>query len=625
MRTPIAKNELSLSGPLHRIISMRVRLAMVLFSLVAVTVLALVSFKYFSAREIMTRRIEDHLQLATKDRVRMIQNYVDRQHERIQLVASRTRLRELLHKYEGDRSELFRTQSKRILVDAKKTAFDFVHVSVTDSKGVIVTSTDDAMIGRDLSDNPDYQRGITQAHLGELEQAEDAVEAWLTAPAVWEGRHLGVVVVRLDAAQLVEILEYGKGFEVRIGRADGNNVRFLLPRSSDQPLRLADVPPIVSALNGDEEFTETTFAGTKVLAAFQPVDFQKDYQDWALVAWMDKDQAYADVRKLRDFALLVSALCLLVALAVGWTIASTYAKPIMRLAKSATEIAQGNYEARVPENSNDEVGMLSRSFNEMAGQIQASHRTLEGRVEERTNELARANDELKRSNRDLQQFAAIASHDLQEPLRAVSGYTQLLLRMYGDQLDDQAHELMQQSVDGARRMQSLIDNLLEFSRVQTDGQNFETVSCEAAVQTAIQNLERSIIETGTVVTYDDLGTVIADPNQLTQLFQNLISNAIKFRREAPRILIRAEHRDSETVFSVRDNGIGVSQRDAERIFSIFQRLHSREDYPGAGLGLAICKRIVDRHGGRIWVQSHLGEGSTFYFTLDQSLIEAQVR
>ena len=126
------------------------------------------------------------------------------------------------------------------------------------------------------------------------------------------------------------------------------------------------------------------------------------------------------------------------------------------------------------------------------------------------------------------------------------------------------------------------------------------------------------------MTHDHLGTVTADPNQLVQLFQNLISNAIKFRKESPRIHIQAEHRDNETLFSVNDNGIGVSERDSERIFTIFQRLHSREDYPGAGLGLAICKRIVDRHGGRIWVQSHPGEGSTFYFTLDQSLIEAQL-
>ena len=175
-----------------------------------------------------------------------------------------------------------------------------------------------------------------------------------------------------------------------------------------------------------------------------------------MVAWMDKDDAYSDIRQLRDYSLLAALIWLLVALGVGWKIASNYAKPIMRLAQSATEIAEGNFAARVPVDSSDEVGMLSQSFNEMANQIQASHQTLENRVEERTRELAKAIDDLKRSNRDLQQFAAVASHDLQEPLRAVSGYTQLLLRMYGEQLDDQAHELMEHSVEGALRMKTMI-------------------------------------------------------------------------------------------------------------------------------------------------------------------------
>ena len=259
-----------------------------------------------------------------------------------------------------------------------------------------------------------------------------------------------------------------------------------------------------------------------------------------------------------------------------------------------------------------EMGQRRRAEDE----VRNLNADLERRVADRTAELAERAKDLARSNSELQQFAYVASHDLQEPLRMVASFTQLLAKRYSDKLDDDAREFINYAVDGAKRMQTLISDLLSYSRVGTQGKAFELVHCDAVLDRVLKSLKIAIEDNGAVIAREPLPAVSGDSIQLSQLFQNLLTNAIKFHGEKPPLVqISAKKNGSTWKLSVRDNGIGISPDHADRIFVIFQRLHTKTEYPGTGIGLAICKKIVERHGGRIWVEGSPGGGSTFFFTI----------
>jgi PAS domain S-box-containing protein len=259
----------------------------------------------------------------------------------------------------------------------------------------------------------------------------------------------------------------------------------------------------------------------------------------------------------------------------------------------------------------DIVRTLAHHIGQFIARVEA-----EAALRETNLQLTQKAQALARSNVELEQFAYVASHDLQEPLRMISSYTQLILRRYGERLDSDAREFMDFVVDGATRMKQLIEDLLAYSRVGTRGKEFTLHACETLLQKALTNLRAAIENSGAVVTYDPLPTLDVDDMQLVQLLQNLVGNAIKFRgAEAPRIHIAVQEDDEHWSFAVEDNGIGIERQYFDRIFMVFQRLHNKSEYPGTGIGLAICKKVIDRHGGRIWVESKPGEGSRFCFAL----------
>ncbi len=241
-------------------------------------------------------------------------------------------------------------------------------------------------------------------------------------------------------------------------------------------------------------------------------------------------------------------------------------------------------------------------------------------------DLAKKVEELARSNRELEQFAYVASHDLQEPLRMVAAYTQLLAERYQGKLDEQADKYIHYAVDGAKRMQTLVQDLLAFSRAGRQHSEVKETDCNVVVELAIANLQVAIRESEAPITCDHLPVVLANPTQIAQVFQNLIGNAIKFRGpKTPQIQITAEKQENEWLFSVADNGIGIAPEYCQDIFVIFKRLHTRTEYPGNGIGLAICRKIIEQNGGRIWVTSQEGSGSTFKLTLPAAQPGSQER
>jgi signal transduction histidine kinase len=309
----------------------------------------------------------------------------------------------------------------------------------------------------------------------------------------------------------------------------------------------------------------------------------------------DAQRSAADTTKL---VIVASLIGIGIALAVALRLTVSISGPLRRLTASAHRIAAGELVEPPPSTRRDEIGTVSRAVTAMV-------RTLNQQT-----------DELKRSNADLEQFAYIASHDLQEPLRMVSGFTGLLKRRYAGKLGADADEFIGYAIGGVNRMQALINDLLSYSRLGREEVSAKSVDMQLVVDQALANLQTAIEERSALVSSGPLPTVLANHGMLVRVFQNLIGNALKFcKAERPVVRISAERHGGEWRFSVADNGIGIEAQYRDRIFMIFQRLHQQAEYPGTGIGLAVVKRIVERNGGRIWLESEPGKGTTFFFTL----------
>jgi signal transduction histidine kinase len=328
----------------------------------------------------------------------------------------------------------------------------------------------------------------------------------------------------------------------------------------------------------------------------------------------------AELSRWTRLASAVVAILVVAAVVVGallWVALRRWVlEPLDALASDARDVASGDLRHPVTATGPGEIADLARDVESMRGALLSQVEAIEQSHEQ----LVQQAEELRRSNRDLEQFAYVASHDLQEPLRKVASFTQLLQKRYGGQMDERADQYIEFAVDGAKRMQRLIQDLLGFSRVGRVGGEVSDVDLGAALAAALENLEHVVDESGAVVTHDELPVVRGELPLLVQLFQNLVGNAIKFRDpdRPPQVHISARLLPGsvqEWELECRDNGIGIDAQYAERVFVIFQRLHAKDVYEGTGIGLALCKRIVEFHGGRIWICPPTGEGTSIRWTL----------
>lgn len=319
----------------------------------------------------------------------------------------------------------------------------------------------------------------------------------------------------------------------------------------------------------------------------------------------------------------------LLALIFATIFQKTISAPILNLVSSMQQVSdQKKFSIRAEEVGNNEITRLSRGFNQMLKQIEKNNKelieaqkSLEDKVKKRTTELELKTKALEVSNRELEQFAYVASHDLQEPLRMIGSFSKMIERKYSQSIDPEVKEYVFFIVDGVSRMQKLIQDLLAFSRIGSRKADFKPINLEHIVDRSITNLKYTIEENNAEVVYEHLPTLVVDEVKIGQLFQNLISNALKFTASGkhPNIRISAEEKDDVWQIAIRDNGIGISEANRKQIFMLFQRIHSASEYPGNGIGLTICKRIVEIHGGEIWFESTIDVGTTFYFTIRKNI------
>jgi signal transduction histidine kinase len=334
---------------------------------------------------------------------------------------------------------------------------------------------------------------------------------------------------------------------------------------------------------------------------------------------LDAERARADrrldtaTRRLVVVAIAGVAAAALAGLGLWRALSHWVVRPLLALGDQSRRVTAGEFDRPIEPVGPPEIMAVAADTDAMRRRIRAELAA----VEEAREQLAAQAEELARSNADLEQFAYVASHDLQEPLRKVTSFCQLLQRRYQGQLDERADQYIEFAVDGAKRMQALINDLLAFSRVGRTSEAFAPVDCDDALDRALANLETALEDAGAkVVRKGPLPTVEGDSSLLAALFQNVISNALKFRSDSPpRVEISADQHDGEWSFRVADNGIGIEEAYAERVFVIFQRLHAKELYPGTGIGLALCKKIVEFHGGRIWIDTDVPEGTAVCWTL----------
>lgn len=507
-------------------------------------------------------------------------------------------------------------------------------IMLVNNEGNIVYSSNPEHGAKDLlhplpdPEQKGFREGKTRVYITDIffnQALDNKLSMLITAPAFdFDGSFIGVIAFEVDMASTYAIIQdvtgLGKTGETLVGKKIGDGALFLNPLRHDPQAALKRKSilgeeagfPIQEAVSGRSGAgVSIDYRDKQVIASWRYMPFL----DWGVVGKIDTSEAFADVENLKKLVVVILVIVFILAGIIAFSIAQSISEPIKRLSKGAEIIGGGNLDYRIISNQKDEVGQLSRSFDKMTQnlkRVMASRDELNREISERK----KAEEDLRRSNENLEQFAYVASHDLQEPLRVMASYSQLLERRYKNKLDTGANEFIGFIVDAAGRMQRLINDLLAYSRVGRKDGLLSEVDCNEVLRRVIESMSAIIEPTNAKVTSDVLPALKGYESSLVQLFQNLIGNALKFHgKEPPWVHVSARENNKEWIFSVKDNGIGIEPQYRERIFLIFQRLHSKEEYPGTGIGLSICKKIVENYGGRMWVESEPQKGSTFYFTI----------
>ena len=500
-----------------------------------------------------------------------------------------------------------------------KPAGGFIEMSVINPvSGVILASSDDMQEGKYYANQHFFMEGKTHTYTQGVFYSLPLQQTTMIVSAPVSDRKENLVAVlagRLDLRDLSLIMSAQSGLSQSEKTYLVNKSNFFVTEPSSgegyalkKTVRTEGVQAGLSGSDGVAFYVD--YRNIPVIGAYK---WLPEY-NMCLITEVDQAEAYAPVNSMAVTMVTIVSLLTLIVVAAGFLLARTITQPLARLVAGAAEIGRhGHLDQKVGTDDRDEIGELSRAFDRMAAELKettVSIDDLERRIHERTAQLEAA-------NRELEAFTYSVSHDLRAPLRAIDGYTRILLEDYQPLLDDEGKRICSVISQGAHKMSDLIDDLLAFSRLGRAAINPSNIDMETLAKTIFQELTTVQSRKRIDFQMDSLPPAVGDPALLRQVWVNLLSNSIKFSRKKKRavIRVRGENTENETVYSVQDNGVGFDMQYSDKLFGVFQRLHSVKEFEGNGVGLALVQRVIHRHGGRVWAEGEVGKGATFYFTL----------
>ncbi|MGB0384553.1 MAG: sensor histidine kinase [Ardenticatenaceae bacterium] len=601
-------------------IKTKLTLAFLLIAWLSLAATTLVS--YAIAREALTKQVFNHLESVGVIQEHRVSAIVAQNLQRLSLVASRTQLRLSLAEFLGDEAREHQERMNKILLDALSSIPDFRAIHVLTLHGTVAASTDSGMIGKNQADQEFFVRGQQESN-ADLFFLDDKGHfgAYLSGPLRLDDQRLGVMVIETDIENIIALVSdysgLGETGETFLAKRDENgDALFLAPLRFDASAALSRTVaqedlkiPMTQALLKNEQFFAdgVDYRGEPVLAATRYLP----ETDWGLVVKIDQAEALAPVTNMRNLLAALIVVSSFGVVILSLVVARSITRPLINLTLVASRISNGDLSQRADVTTHDEIGGLAQTFNKMTATLTediAKRKRTEKKLAEQAEELAR-------SNGDLEQFAYVVSHDLRAPLRALKAYSQFLEEDCAEQLDEVGLEYIEGIGESAQQMDDLVVDLLEYSRIGRIKVELSQVDVNELLERLVTSLH--LRDQAEVRLPNDAPIVQARAVRLEQIFANLLSNAIKFGRPNVPPLITVSWADygDNWAFSVQDNGIGIREKQFEKIFGIFQRLHTVDEFEGTGIGLAIVKKAVSEHNGQVTVESTVGEGSTFTFTL----------